>query len=195
MINKIKTNGIYSSIDDLHISHPFSAIEALNKVVKDFQTIIEVGYYRGGLTQYFAEFSCDTCEVVAYDINDTERSNQNFKFSKKISFKKIDCFSDQGVEEIKNKIKSPGKTLLFCDGGDKDREFNLFSPFLKSGDMVMVHDYHDDSLNEKYAAHVSWHHPPECRFSEIEKSIKDNDLEKYDYELYRTNLIGSFIKK
>tara|TARA_S200002703_G_scaffold42949_1_gene37376 strand:+ start:2641 stop:3225 length:585 start_codon:yes stop_codon:yes gene_type:complete len=194
MINKIKTNGIYSSIDGLHISHPLSAIECLSEVVADFETIIEIGYYRGGLTQYFAEFSRDSCQVIAYDIKDDERKKQNFQFNSKITFKTQNCFSEESVLEIKSIILNSNKTLLFCDGGDKDREFNLFSDFLKQDDVIMVHDYHDDSLNEEYAMHVNWHHAPECFYSEIERSVTNNNLKKYNYEPYRNNLIGSFIK-
>jgi len=194
MNNSITSNGVNCYINGLHISHPASAISALNTVVVQFDKIIEVGYYKGGLTQYFAEFSSDDCKVVAYDINDKYRSDENFTFNNKISFEEVDCFSNQGFEKIKNEINHPGKVLLFCDGGDKDREFNLFSPFLKSGDVIMVHDYHDDSLDERYASHVNWPYAPECYYSDIKNSVETFDLKKYSYDLFRTNLIGSFTK-
>ena len=48
------------------------------------------------------------------------------------------------INLIKTNIQKEGKTLLFCDGGDKKCEFNTFSPFLKDGDFIMLHDYAHD---------------------------------------------------
>jgi len=35
----------------------------------------------------------------------------------------------------------PHPLLLFCDGGDKPRDFQMFAPLLKVGDLIAVHDF------------------------------------------------------
>jgi hypothetical protein len=37
-----------------------------------------------------------------------------------------------------------GRVLLLCDNGNKPREVNTFAKYLKSGDVIMAHDYADD---------------------------------------------------
>lgn len=46
-----------------------------------------------------------------------------------------------GSKLIADLISRPGKTLLFCDNGDKPLEVKLYSPFLKPGDILVVHDW------------------------------------------------------
>ena len=38
--------------------------------------------------------------------------------------------------------------ILFCDNGNKKREFREFVPFLKSGDFVVVHDWGSEFLQK-----------------------------------------------
>lgn len=43
---------------------------------------------------------------------------------------------------IASLIGEPGvRTLLLCDNGDKIREFRTFAPYVREGNVVMVHDY------------------------------------------------------
>lgn len=54
----------------------------------------------------------------------------------------IDILADgRGSKLIADLISRPGKTLLFCDNGDKPQEVKLYSPFLKPGDILVVHDW------------------------------------------------------
>ena len=38
---------------------------------------------------------------------------------------------------------SEGKTMYYCDGGDKILEINLYASVLKAGDVIACHDYFD----------------------------------------------------
>jgi hypothetical protein len=63
-------------------------------------------------------------------------------------------------EEVINFVQSPGVTIVLCDGGDKIREFNLISNFLKSGDYILAHDYAENSdvfQNEVFMKLWNWH--------------------------------------
>ena len=44
-------------------------------------------------------------------------------------------------QSYKDFIQNDGITIVLCDGGDKIREFNLLSKFIKSGDFILGHDY------------------------------------------------------
>ena len=47
----------------------------------------------------------------------------------------------ENADEIIVLIQKPGITVLFCDGGNKVREFKTFAPHLKKGDIIAVHDW------------------------------------------------------
>lgn len=44
-------------------------------------------------------------------------------------------------EEICKLIKGKGKSIVFCDGGDKPHELRTFAPALKKGDIIACHDW------------------------------------------------------
>ena len=48
---------------------------------------------------------------------------------------------EQVIEEIQDLIGQPGKTLLFCDNGNKRAEVRLYVPHLKVGDFLALHDW------------------------------------------------------
>ena len=48
----------------------------------------------------------------------------------------------QGIEWLI--ASSTGSVLLLCDNGDKPREFQMFAPYLREGDVIMAHDYMRD---------------------------------------------------
>jgi hypothetical protein len=50
-------------------------------------------------------------------------------------------FEPENTISIMKEIEKPGRTILFCDGGDKIHEFRTFAPRLKENDIVAVHDW------------------------------------------------------
>jgi hypothetical protein len=57
-----------------------------------------------------------------------------------IAMHRIDIFSDEGQAKVKNLLKG-APVFLFCDNGNKPKEFNTFVPYLESGSVVSVHDW------------------------------------------------------
>lgn len=172
---------------------PHSAIP-FSQVVKEFDLIIEIGYYWGGLTLWFEKNKKEGAKVIGYDIDDSHRE----VFDKKMDYRIADCFDPDTKQEIIDLIQNSGKTLLFCDGGNKDREFIEYCGSIKDGDVIMIHDYWDDSQPEPYNSFPEsegWAYGYEARYSDIEESILTNNLEGYYYEDFRKCLIGSFIRK
>jgi len=50
-------------------------------------------------------------------------------------------------EMVESFIGREGTTLVLCDGGSKVNEFIILSKYLKSGDIIMAHDYVDTKEN------------------------------------------------
>ncbi len=53
----------------------------------------------------------------------------------------VDAFSPEGTKIIRDFVSQDGPSILFCDNGNKPREAKLFAPFLKVGDLLVVHDW------------------------------------------------------
>lgn len=197
---KYEINNINHSIHGniLLVEHTFAGqtptiVKPLSKIIRDFDTIIEIGYYWGGFTLWLHNNKSDDCKLISYDIDDSNRDVFN-----NIDFRNKDCFNRDTIEEILNLIKNGGKTLVFCDGGYIEKEFTIFSTLLKPGDVILAHDYYDDEQPDPYNSFKEsegWIYGYESKYSNLKESIKISKLEKYHYEEFRKCLVGSFIKK
>lgn len=103
--------------------------------------IIELGTYHGGLS-LFLHLYCmaEGRQFVTYDKED-QRDHPEILDRLEMDFRLKNIFLPDTIAEIAALIQEPGLTVLLCDDGNKVREFRTFSPFLKMGDFVMVHDF------------------------------------------------------
>lgn len=122
--------------------------------LNNFNLIIEIGSQKGALSLYFANMAGATEKFLfhTYEINKHEfwydRAEEGVghwfekleAISPYISSFEEDIFSDAAVQRISNLMKDH-RALIFCDGGNKIREFNLFAPMIKKDDRIMVHDW------------------------------------------------------
>jgi cephalosporin hydroxylase len=185
----------FATYDDIIIAQTPKALNLLSNIIGDFDVIIEIGYDRGGLTQWFADYKKSAAKILSFDISDISRLSQNYVFNPEIQFILDNCFSEKSVGIIKNEIESGGRTLIFCDGGDKNQEFNFFSKYLKIGDVIMLHDYYDETSDESYGSYAEgWDSGYESSYNNIKSSVKDQHLKGYYYDEFRKCLIGSYIK-
>lgn len=106
----------------------------------DFKRIIEIGTYKWGMSLFFFLW-CKTkqAEFFTYDIKFFPMTRVLRELGIKKHFKQVDVFEEE--KEIAELIEKDGITILFCDGGDKVRELNTFSKYLKRGDFIVVHDW------------------------------------------------------
>ena len=159
----------------------------LNRFLSKYkpQTIIEIGTFKGGLSALFQSYSLSFNKTfVTYDIKD-HISNQDLHNSLKTNKKISDVFNLETQNEIKHLIQQEGVTVIFCDGGNKIKEFNIFSKYLKKGDFILAHDYSKtiEFFNEKIKNKVwDW-----CEITDldIQDACIENSLEKvfeeFDY--------------
>lgn len=123
------------------------AITTWENVLKklDFTRIIEIGTFHGGFSIYLLLWTLGdrrkefhTFDIINWRDYDHNPKIKNFLELDKY-FHKMDVFENVGF--IKNLINKQGGNILFCDGGDKEREFNTFAPLLKRFDVIVVHDW------------------------------------------------------
>lgn len=104
------------------------------------QTIIEFGTGEGALTCYMGLW-CSS--IFTFDIS----PNLLRDWTKDLGFRLgIAFFQGDDGNVFDPKVRqlvqrhAGDKLFLFCDGGDKKREFETYRPLLKAGDAVAVHD-------------------------------------------------------
>jgi len=107
----------------------------------EFKRIIEIGTAAGQLSLYF-QFLCQQCNAEFHTYDNVDRTD-HCDFRNNVGFYDcfhlISCWDDE--ENIKEKISDQGRSIIFCDGGNKIKEFKVFSDAMKVGDIIGAHDW------------------------------------------------------
>jgi cephalosporin hydroxylase len=154
--------------------------------------VLEIGTSYGGLSLMIRDIldkvGLPSSRFRTYEVLETHRYylEEAIKAGEDIDFRLKNVFnqpytdlSEEYVEEIREYIQRDGVTIVMCDGGSKRNEVNTLSRFLKSGDVIMAHDYSPNS--EYFEAHINgkvwnWH--------EIEDAHIQEAVDKYSLEPY-----------
>jgi cephalosporin hydroxylase len=138
------------------------------------KNIIEIGTYYGGLSIVFQLYSIAyDSKFVTFDIKKFTEGNKVFS-SLGVDQRIMNVF--ENIDVIEKLVKSEGTSLVFCDGGNKIKEFNLFSDFLKPGDYILAHDYARNFcyfLNFMLDKTWNW---AEIMYKDIDKACQKNNL-------------------
>ena len=110
------------------------------------KTVIELGSGGHGLSVIFAlhgvtrGFKLFTFDRKRYDSLDWPLPRL---LQLERTFCNLDLLGYMGVQHVKRLLDRPElhPLLLFCDNGDKPKEFAAFVPYLMVGDYVGVHDW------------------------------------------------------
>jgi cephalosporin hydroxylase len=190
---------------DVGLDQSINIIDSFPKLfdyIKDnkhtLSRILEIGSNRGGLTFTISELYGQPIETISYDIDQSRLVMKN-KYpdvckANRVDFRLGDCFSSTVTNEIKNFIQNPGLSLVLCDGGHKCREFNTFTPMLKDGDIIMLHDYADTPEDFKPLAKKSiwlWH---ESTYAGISRAVEEHKLTRVLRDEFKTSVWGVFQK-
>lgn len=151
-------------------------------VKENFNTVIEIGTQMGGLTYIINDIIKEnnlgtvihTFDIINRDFVVSECSKRGIKFHN------MDEYTDEFKDLVVQLINEGGKTLVACDGGNKTYEFNMYSNFLKGGDIIMAHDYsYDEEYFNTYMKNKIWNWF-EISYKHIEEAVIKNNLIKYD---------------
>ena len=150
--------------------------------------ILEIGTFHGGLTLLLRDIldknGLGDCILRTYDINDAKYLTYHIEDGAKIEKVNKSLFNHSYLElsekeEAKNFIQSEGTTIVLCDGGSKKNEFRLLSDLLKTGDIIMAHDYarNDEHFKNEILNNIwNWH---EIQDSDIADAVNKNGLVQY----------------
>ena len=126
--------------------HFASHIDALLARIQH-KRIIEIGTARGGTTLLLSDavktLGLDT-KIKTFDV--TVKGPHLPMEMDNVEFVVDNIFNEDWSElvkpeEIENFLSKDGVNLILCDGGNKKEEFKLLAKYLKSGDIIMAHDY------------------------------------------------------
>lgn len=110
--------------------------------VENPKTIVEFGTGFGGLSILLGIWArINGCDFKTYDQTDIREEIHIFE-KLSINFECVDIHT--AIPQIAERMRQPGKTIVFCDNGNKHREIVAFAPFLKDGDLILMHDYAKD---------------------------------------------------
>lgn len=162
--------------------------------IQKFDTIIEIGTYNAGLSLWLYDNKKLDTKFVTYDIDGS--INLGIKYAPNMDCRVQSCFDDGAMRDIENMIKTGGKTLVLCDGGDKPKEFNTFSHFLKSGDHIMAHDYKRTDVDwNNITAFWQWPYETDTTWEDIRATVDECNLTEYERRAFEFGLWGSFVKR
>jgi len=130
---------------DHYTAQNWTAITMLLKFFADnreVKRVVDIGTGCGGLTLFFgANMLQRDGKVLSFDIEETQSAQARRDFEKlNIDFRKMNVFSEYAVKLVKEFIADE-QALIFCDNGNKGREFPLYARTLKQGDFIMAHDW------------------------------------------------------
>jgi len=139
------------------MSQAYSALYFLEYYIREFgfRYVIEFGTQKGALALYLANMAAVTEGFIfdSYEISKTDfysRPDEGvghwlMRLDSMSNYINIhlswDLFNQENILVLAEQIKSAGKTLIIADGGNKAKEFQIYSEYLKTGDHICLHDW------------------------------------------------------
>jgi hypothetical protein len=103
--------------------------------------VIELGTGMGALSALLKTYCAAVeAEFITYDRAESVAANPRL-LELGIHVRVKDIEHEFVIREIARELQKDGLTILICDGPDKAAEVQLFSPYLKTGDLILAHDY------------------------------------------------------
>ena len=121
---------------------------------------VEIGVYLGGMgtflfprCMYISDFS-----YLGIEIDKKVVKPKHIEVLSSVPNAELlygDCFDPAVLSHISEKIKlSKGAAMILCDGDDKPKEMKTYSKLLRSGDIIIMHDYalhiHGNTIDDMF---------------------------------------------
>lgn len=132
----------HSCLFGRHVNQHPKFVYVIDKILSgfDFARIVELGTFTGNLSLYFLLWALErNSEFLTYDLFEYEQTKLKKLLNFDKHFRQVDILF--ALDEIAEECGKPGKTVLFCDNGNKIIEFNALSDKIKKGDMIITHDW------------------------------------------------------
>ena len=162
--------GLYKGIFTQQNKNFYPAFEKLI-AQENIVRVLEIGTATGGFIRAVRDLT--DAEIITYDVLETKHKATLEENNISVNVKSV--FED--YENVEDYISGKGQVLVLCDGGNKIKEFDVFSKFLKSGDIIMAHDYsRDEDLYQAYIKNHVWRWC-EIQYKDIAMAVETNNLE------------------
>lgn len=162
--------GLYKGIFTQQNKNFYPAFEKLF-AQENIVRVLEIGTATGGFIRAVRDLT--DAEIITYDVLETKHKATLEENNISVNVKSV--FED--YENVEDYISGKGQVLVLCDGGNKIKEFDVFSKLLKSGDIIMAHDYsRDEELYQAYIKNHVWRWC-EIQYKDIAMAVETNNLE------------------
>jgi len=162
--------GLYKGIFTQQNKNFYPAFEKLI-AQENIIRVLEIGTATGGFIRAVRDLT--NAEIITYDVLETKHKATLEENNISVNVKSV--FDD--YETVEDYISGKGQVLVLCDGGNKIKEFDVFSKLLKSGDIIMAHDYsYDENLFQAYIKNHVWRWC-EIQYKDIALAVESNNLE------------------
>jgi cephalosporin hydroxylase len=177
-ISRIRDDEFAVSPNRLHIGHTNAEVAYLMDVIESEKPrgFIEVGVHVGGLAdvlipkvENYLGLEINS-GVVDSSLQHRIASNPN------ASFWFGDAWQAEALVHCAKWMQRKSPVFIYCDGGDKTLELNLYSECARAGDLIGVHDY---GVYEG---------------AEIEPEYADNLMEERNFMKYRPSFRPKLIR-
>jgi len=119
--------------------HEAGAMDTIWNIISEFNPdlVVELGTFNGGFTELLQAVTHENVEIYSYD-----RISYPLKsiFRSNVTFVIADILSEPHPDIVRL-CKSKPRKLLYCDNGNKIREFELYATHLNEDDLLGVHDW------------------------------------------------------
>lgn len=199
-LQRQKVQGVdFLSIDGRrHAMQSYNVLHDLKLLKEQYDAdyIIEIGTSFGILTLVLAQMF-DKAKIISFDINNgifDKEIEDALHAQENVELIIEDCFTENSVKRITDIINNHKKVIIMCDGGDKPREFNLFSSLMQSGHVIMAHDYiKNRNLDGDYRNKIwNWFETTE---GDIANACKANNLKEFLQEDFYDSVWAIRIKE
>ena len=162
--------GLYKGIFTQQNKNFYPAFEKLI-AQENIVRVLEIGTATGGFIRAVRDLT--DAEIITYDVLETKHKATLEENNISVNVKSV--FDD--FDNVEDYISGKGQVLVLCDGGNKIKEFEVFSRMLKSGDIIMAHDYsRDENLYQAYIKNHVWRWC-EIQYKDIALSVETQNLE------------------
>lgn len=135
---------IFSPIFHIRVGESQHEVDVILSLIDYYkiEKFVEVGIHIGGLTEIIINNTA--CRYLGLEINEGFPDNRVKELLINVGGIILygDCMSDSAYDMVKRFVEN-GRTLIYCDNGNKPLEIKRYHSLCKSGDILLTHDFTD----------------------------------------------------
>ena len=128
-------------IDGIHTAQTPRQVELMEENIEKYKvvTFIELGIYKGGLSNMFIKRQSETFKYYGFEF-DLGAIEPHMRGKPEITI--IDVKKPEAIEMVRKMVNSSnGTAYILCDTFDKPGEMEIYQELLRVGDLLEGHDF------------------------------------------------------